>query len=111
MRAAQDLYEGIDVGEDGPVGLITYMRTDSVRVADTAIASVRDFIGERYGKPYLPAQPNAYSDKKNARVQDAHEADPAHRRAPPPGAGPAATSSPTSSGSTSSSGSASSRRR
>ena len=45
MRAAQDLYEGMDVGEDGPVGLITYMRTDSVRVSDTAIASVRDFIG------------------------------------------------------------------
>jgi DNA topoisomerase-1 len=74
MRAAQDLYEGRDVGEDGPVGLITYMRTDSVRVSDTAIASVRDFIGSTYAKPYLPAAPNTYSTKKNARVQDAHEA-------------------------------------
>jgi DNA topoisomerase-1 len=74
MRAAQDLYEGIDVGEEGPVGLVTYMRTDSVRVADSAIASARDFIGERYGAPYLPPQANTYSDKKNARVQGAHEA-------------------------------------
>ncbi len=74
MRAAQDLYEGMDVGEDGPVGLITYMRTDSVRVSDAAIASVRDFIGRSYAKPYLPESPNAYSSKKNARVQDAHEA-------------------------------------
>src|SRR5919107_4364583 len=60
MRAAQDLYEGRDVGEDGPVGLITYMRTDSVRVSDVAIASVRDFIGSNYAKPYLPAAPNQY---------------------------------------------------
>jgi DNA topoisomerase-1 len=74
MRAAQDLYEGIDVGEEGPVGLVTYMRTDSVRVADTAIAAARELIGERYGKAYLPAQPNTYSDRKNARVQGAHEA-------------------------------------
>jgi len=74
MRAAQDLYEGIDVGEEGPVGLVTYMRTDSVRVADTAVAAVRGLIGKRYGKPYLPAQPNTYSDRKNAGVQGAHEA-------------------------------------
>jgi DNA topoisomerase-1 len=74
MRAAQDLYEGMDVGEDGPVGLITYMRTDSVRVSDAAIASVRDFIGKSYKKPYLPDAPNTYSSRKNARVQDAHEA-------------------------------------
>src|SRR6476620_1725788 len=74
MRAAQDLYEGMDVGEDGPVGLITYMRTDSVRVSDAAIGSVRDFIGTNYAKPYLPASPNGYSTRKNARVQDAHEA-------------------------------------
>jgi DNA topoisomerase I len=74
MRAAQDLYEGRDVGEDGPVGLITYMRTDSVRVSDTAIASVRDFIAKNYSKKYLPEKPNAYSTKKNVRVQDAHEA-------------------------------------
>ena len=74
MRAAQDLYEGMDVGEDGPTGLITYMRTDSVRVSDTAIASVRKFIGTSYKKPYLPDVPNTYSTRKNARVQDAHEA-------------------------------------
>jgi DNA topoisomerase-1 len=74
MRAAQDLYEGIDVGEEGPVGLVTYMRTDSVRVADTAVAAVRALIGERYGKPYLPAEANTYSDKTNSRVQGAHEA-------------------------------------
>jgi DNA topoisomerase-1 len=73
MRAAQDLYEGIDVGEDGPVGLITYMRTDSVRVSPEAITSVRDFIGEKYGKAYLPEAPNTYTSKA-ARVQDAHEA-------------------------------------
>jgi DNA topoisomerase-1 len=73
MRAAQDLYEGIDVGEDGAVGLITYMRTDSVRVSDTAIASVRDYIGRTYTKGYLPEAPNTYSSK-SARVQDAHEA-------------------------------------
>jgi DNA topoisomerase-1 len=74
MRAAQDLYEGIDVGEDGPVGLITYMRTDSVRVSESAVVAVRDFIGQGYPAPYLPAVPNVYSPRKNARIQDAHEA-------------------------------------
>ncbi|MEO8199460.1 MAG: type I DNA topoisomerase [Gemmatimonadota bacterium] len=73
MRAAQDLYEGIDVGEEGPVGLITYMRTDSVRVSPEAITSVRDFIGSQYGARYLPDAPNTYSSKA-VRVQDAHEA-------------------------------------
>ncbi|HET6837642.1 MAG TPA: type I DNA topoisomerase, partial [Gemmatimonadales bacterium] len=74
MRAAQDLYEGMDVGEDGPVGLITYMRTDSPQVSDTAIASVRGFIKKNYAKSYLPEAPNVYNPKKNARVQGAHEA-------------------------------------
>jgi DNA topoisomerase I len=74
MRAAQDLYEGMDVGEEGPVGLITYMRTDSPQVSDTAIAAVRGFIKKNYDKPYLPEDPNRYSAKKNARVQGAHEA-------------------------------------
>ncbi|HTO72786.1 MAG TPA: type I DNA topoisomerase, partial [Gemmatimonadales bacterium] len=73
MRAAQDLYEGIEVGEESAVGLITYMRTDSVRVSDTAIGAVRDFIGRNYPKGYLPESPNTYSSKA-ARVQDAHEA-------------------------------------
>src|SRR3954471_11227276 len=74
MRTAQDLYEGIDVGGDGAVGLITYMRTDSPQVSDTAIASARELIQQQYGKPYLPDEPNRYSAKKNARVQGAHEA-------------------------------------
>jgi DNA topoisomerase I len=74
MRAAQDLYEGKDVGEDGPAGLITYMRTDSPEVSQTAIAAVRGFIAKSYAKPYLPESPNVYSPKKNARVQGAHEA-------------------------------------
>jgi DNA topoisomerase-1 len=74
MRAAQDLYEGIEVGNEGAVGLITYMRTDSVRVAETAVASARELIQQQYGKRYLPDAPNVYSDRKNARVQGAHEA-------------------------------------
>ncbi len=73
MRAAQNLYEGIDAG-DGPIGLITYMRTDSVRVSDAAIASVRDYIGKQYGDSYLPEKPVVYKSKKGSRVQDAHEA-------------------------------------
>jgi DNA topoisomerase-1 len=74
MRAAQDLYEGIELGSEGAVGLITYMRTDSVRVADTAVAAARELIQRQYGRPYLPDAPNVYSDRKNARVQGAHEA-------------------------------------
>ncbi len=73
MRAAQDLYEGMEVGEEAPVGLITYMRTDSVRVSDAAIASVREFIGKSYAKPYLPETPNQYASR-GGKVQDAHEA-------------------------------------
>jgi DNA topoisomerase I len=75
MRIAQQLYEGIEVGEEGPVGLITYMRTDSVRVADSAIAQARDYITKEYGKRYLPAEPVVHkSGKSSSRVQDAHEA-------------------------------------
>src|SRR5574337_313311 len=73
MRAAQDLYEGVEIGEEGATGLITYMRTDSVRVSDTAIAAVRRFIGSSWDSRYLPEAPNAYSARKTARVQDAHE--------------------------------------
>ncbi|MBX3026308.1 type I DNA topoisomerase [bacterium] len=72
MRIAQRLYEGVELGDAGPVGLITYMRTDSVRIADDALAEVRNLIGERYGKPYLPEQAVFYKTKKGA--QDAHEA-------------------------------------
>ena len=71
MMLAQRLYEGVEVGKD-TVGLITYMRTDSTRVSEDAIKDVRDFIGERYGREYLPDSANFYKSKKGA--QDAHEA-------------------------------------
>jgi len=72
MNLAQQLYEGIDVGEGGEEGLITYMRTDSVRLADEAVSGARDYILETFGKAYLPDSPNVY--KARRRVQDAHEA-------------------------------------
>ncbi|MGA2144552.1 MAG: type I DNA topoisomerase [Bryobacteraceae bacterium] len=71
MMLAQRLYEGAEVGKE-TVGLITYMRTDSTRISDDAIRDVRDYIGERYGKQYLPESSNFYKSKKDA--QDAHEA-------------------------------------
>jgi DNA topoisomerase-1 len=72
MIVAQQLYEGIDIGQESPVGLITYMRTDSPRVAPEAIKEVREFILSRFGKKYLPDEPNVYKVKKLA--QEAHEA-------------------------------------
>lgn len=72
MMIAQKLYEGIELGEMGTMGLITYMRTDSTRVSDDALKDVRNHIESQYGKKYLPAQPNLYKSKKSA--QDAHEA-------------------------------------
>ena len=72
MMLAQQLYEGIEIGAEGPVGLITYMRTDSTRVAQEALEEARSFIQSRYGSDYLPAQPHVYKSKKGA--QDAHEA-------------------------------------
>jgi DNA topoisomerase I len=73
MQIAQALYEGIDLKQDGgPVGLITYMRTDSTRVSDDAITEVRTAIQKRYGKNFVPDKPNVYKTKKSA--QDAHEA-------------------------------------
>ncbi len=72
MSVAQKLYEGIELGKEGAVGLITYMRSDSTRVSDTALAEVREFIGGNYGENYLPAKPNFYKSKGGA--QDAHEA-------------------------------------
>lgn len=72
MVLAQRLYEGMEMGDEGATGLITYMRTDSVRVSDDALAEVRSFVGEKYGAPYLPEKPNVYKGKKDA--QDAHEA-------------------------------------
>jgi DNA topoisomerase-1 len=72
MKVAQELYEGIDVDGTGPVGLITYMRTDSLRVSDESLAAVRDLIGRKYGEKYLPSKPHRYSAGKQA--QEAHEA-------------------------------------
>jgi len=72
MMIAQRLYEGVELGEEGLVGLITYMRTDSTRVAPEAIQEVREYIGKEYGAPYLPESPNTYKEKKEA--QAAHEA-------------------------------------
>ncbi|MFH1143079.1 MAG: type I DNA topoisomerase [Candidatus Eisenbacteria bacterium] len=72
MRIAQGLYEGKDLGQLGQVGLITYMRTDSVRVAAEAQGAARDFISQTYGADYLPEKPRTFRQKKS--VQDAHEA-------------------------------------
>jgi DNA topoisomerase-1 len=72
MRIAQRLYEGVELGDEGAIGLITYMRTDSTRISGDAIAAAREFIGGRFGKDYVPEQPNVYRSKKDA--QDAHEA-------------------------------------
>src|SRR5208282_2499486 len=70
MMLAQRLYEGIELGKEGAVGLITYMRTDSTRIAGEAIDEVRGFIGDKYGAPYLPQAPNVCKSRKEA--QDAH---------------------------------------
>ena len=72
MSIAQSLYEGVDLGSEGAEGLITYMRTDSVRVEKEAITEARAFINKTYGKEYLPETPRFYTTKKSA--QDAHEA-------------------------------------
>ncbi|HET7184230.1 MAG TPA: type I DNA topoisomerase [Terriglobales bacterium] len=72
MMIAQRLYEGIDIGEEGAVGLITYMRTDSVRVSNDALNEVREYVAHEYGPQYLPETPNTYKSKKEA--QEAHEA-------------------------------------
>ena len=72
MQLAQKLYEGIEIGEEGLVGLITYMRTDSTRVADSALGEVRDLISTQFGPEYLPEKAVFYRSKKGA--QDAHEA-------------------------------------
>jgi len=72
MRTAQRLYEGVDLGQMGTVGLITYMRTDSPRVSSEAVHQVRDWIKGRFGETFLPAKPNVYRSGKSA--QEAHEA-------------------------------------
>jgi DNA topoisomerase-1 len=73
MGVAQRLYEGVEIGSEGTVGLITYMRTDSTRVSPDAITEAREFIG-KLGSAYLPAKPNEYVGKKQVQAQDAHEA-------------------------------------
>ncbi|MGH9707618.1 MAG: type I DNA topoisomerase, partial [Candidatus Acidiferrales bacterium] len=72
MMLAQRLYEGVELGSEGAIALITYMRTDSVKVSDDALAQVRDHIGSAYGQKYLPEKPNFFKSKKDA--QEAHEA-------------------------------------
>jgi DNA topoisomerase-1 len=72
MMIAQRLYEGVELGEEGSVGLVTYMRTDSTRVAPEAIQEVREYVGKEYGARYLPEAPNTFKEKKEA--QGAHEA-------------------------------------
>ncbi|MGD1079101.1 MAG: type I DNA topoisomerase [Candidatus Sulfotelmatobacter sp.] len=72
MMIAQRLYEGVELGEEGLVGLITYMRTDSTRVAPEAIQEVREYVGKEYGPAYLPEAPNTFKEKKD--TQGAHEA-------------------------------------
>jgi DNA topoisomerase-1 len=72
MVLAQKLYEGVDMGDEGATGLITYMRTDSVRVSVEAVADARQYISESYGKEYLPKSPHVFKNRKSA--QDAHEA-------------------------------------
>ncbi|MEI6513807.1 MAG: type I DNA topoisomerase [bacterium] len=72
MRVAQSLYEGADLGKEGSVGLITYMRTDSTRIADEAKAAAHKFITEKYGKEFAGSM--AKKARQNARAQDAHEA-------------------------------------
>ena len=73
MQIAQKLYEGIDIGTDGPVGLITYMRTDSTRISDDAQAAAKEFVTTNFGEKYYPKTPNIYH-KGGKNVQDAHEA-------------------------------------
>ncbi len=72
MMLAQRLYEGVELGDEGSVALITYMRTDSVRVSNDALGQVREHIGSSYGEKYLPEKPNFFKSKKDA--QEAHEA-------------------------------------
>jgi DNA topoisomerase-1 len=72
MGLAQRLYEGLELGAEGPTGLITYMRTDSTRISDDAVRDVRELIVSRFGPAHLPGEPNVFKSKKSA--QDAHEA-------------------------------------
>src|SRR5207237_8810950 len=72
MTLAQRLYEGVELGDEGQTALITYMRTDSVRLSPDAVAGARAYVAQRWGKDYIPAEPVQFKTKKSA--QDAHEA-------------------------------------
>src|SRR5262245_18694456 len=72
MKVAQELYEGVPLGDEGPVGLITYMRTDSVSLAPEAVAACRTYVAQRFGDAYVPEHPNTFRSKQGA--QEAHEA-------------------------------------
>jgi len=75
MMIAQQLYEGVELGGAGPVGLVTYIRTDSTRLASSAVTAVREYIGKEYGQEFLPVKANVYKKKKGkSKTQDAHEA-------------------------------------
>lgn len=75
MQIAQKLYEGVEIGDpSGPVALITYMRTDSLRIADTALKQTREYISKTFEKAYLPSKANIYSARTKDKAQDAHEA-------------------------------------
>ena len=74
MRVAQQLYEGVELGDEGAVGLITYMRTDSTRVSAAAAAAARDWAREAFGDDYVPASPRLWTGKQQKGAQEAHEA-------------------------------------
>lgn len=74
MKVAQNLYEGVTLGGDSPVALITYMRTDSLRIADSALKQVHDYVLKQWGKDYTPSSANVYAKKSKTNTQDAHEA-------------------------------------
>ena len=85
MGLAQRLYEGVTLGKEGPIGLITYMRTDSTRVSDDALREAREFIGQRFGKEYLPETPNLYQEQEGRSGRPRSR--PAHVGGSHPGSG------------------------
>src|SRR5699024_3303416 len=74
MRAAQTLYEGVEIAGHGAIGLITYMRTDSLRVSDEAVAAAKEYIGGRWGERYICKAKRKYKSRSATAAQDAHEA-------------------------------------
>lgn len=74
MRAAQTLYEGVDIAGHGTMGLITYMRTDSLRISDEAVAAAKEYIADAYGEQYICPYKRTWKTKSATAAQDAHEA-------------------------------------